>query len=99
MGIYDGSHVWHAAVADFYRFSVKDFMEFVAGWKMGVNQLKKFLTNVGLYCFAERGVEPDDIPAPCSSSRGRRVVLEHMVMSTSTKGLLVVAFIFLKYGF
>ena len=48
--------LFHAAVTAFYRLSVKDYVELVAGWKMGVIELKKFLTNIGLYCFAEWGL-------------------------------------------
>ena len=74
MGVYDGSYVGHAAVTDFYGFPVENFVELTIGREVGVNQLKKLLSNVGLYCFAERGIEPNYIFSPSSSYGGRRGV-------------------------
>ena len=74
-------------------------MKLVAGREVGVDQLEKFLTDVGLYCLAEWRVEPNGISSPLSSLGGSWIVFEHMIMATPLKSLLVVPFCIIKYGF
>ena len=74
-------------------------MKLVAGREVGVDQLEKFLTDVGLYCLAKRGVEPDGISSPISSFWGSWIVFKDMIMAAPLKSLLVVPFCIIEYGF
>ena len=71
MRVYDGSHVGHAAVTDFYGFPVENFVKLAIRREVGIDQLEKLFSYVRLDCFAERGIEPDRVFAPISSYGGR----------------------------
>jgi hypothetical protein len=63
---YVALYIVHARVTDFDIVPIKDLVEWVFGWKMLVDELKESLSDICSDCFAEWGVEPDDIPTPSS---------------------------------
>ena len=67
MATYNRFYIGHAAVTDFYRFSVEDFVKFAIGREICIYQLQKFLTDIRLYRFAEWRVEPDYVSGSLSS--------------------------------
>ena len=61
MLFYYSTHVVHAAVTNFARVSIEDFMECVALWKILVDKMDELLADVALDRLAKRGVEPNDL--------------------------------------
>jgi hypothetical protein len=58
---YVALYIVHARVTDFDIVPIKDLVEWVFGWKILVDELKESLSDFFSDCFAERGVEPDDM--------------------------------------
>ena len=61
MLFYYSTHVVHAAVTNFARVPIEDFMECVALWKMLVDEMDELLADVALDRLAKRGNEPNDL--------------------------------------
>ena len=58
---YYSTHVVHAAVTNFSRVPIEDFMECVALWEIPVNKMDELLADVALDRLAKRGIEPNDL--------------------------------------
>ena len=56
-------NIAHAAVAEFDRVFVYDFMELVVCGEASVELCEEFFTNVGGNVSAEWGVKPSDLPS------------------------------------
>ena len=61
MLFYYSTHVAHAAVTNFARVAIGDFVECVVLWEMLVDKMDELLADVALNRLAERGIEPDDL--------------------------------------
>ena len=57
---YYSTHVDHAAVTNFERVTIEDFVECVVLREMLVYEMDELFTDVALDRLAERGIEPDD---------------------------------------
>ena len=55
--------VAHAAVAEFDRVFVYDFVKLVVSGKQALSNVMNFFTNVGGNVFTVWGVEPSDLPS------------------------------------
>lgn len=99
MGANYRSYVGHAAVADFDRSSVEDFVEFIVLGEMFINQLQKFPTDIGFDGSAVRGIEPCHISGSLASSRVRVLELKLVRMAASLQRLLIISLRFVEYRF
>ena len=61
------SDVAHAAVAQFKRVSIENFMESVRFGEMLVDEGEETFSYVGCYALTVQGIEPRDVPWPVFS--------------------------------
>ena len=97
----DQTHIWHTAVAYFYRVSVEKFSVFMVVWEVSIKKFEEVFADVCRDIFGERRVKPDysSFSVSCLLRLWRNWVsiLQNVIISPSVECfLIVVSFRFIE---
>ena len=59
-----------AAIANFYTVAIENFVKFMRGWKVFINEFEESFGNVGRYILTESWVEPHYVASTAAFTLG-----------------------------